>query len=83
LITLTLMTPCRVTQEAPGRLSLAVASGNAVKVLYDAALTPVVEEIPLEDARLRSSWGERLYRILLRAANPAPRARWITRIVQS
>ena len=84
LITLTLMTPCRVTQEGPGQLSLAVASGNVVKVLYDgAAFTPVVEEIRLEDARLRSSWGERLYRILLRAANPAPRARFATHIVQS
>jgi hypothetical protein len=61
-----------------------VAAGNTVKVLYDGvALTPVVEEIRLEDARLRSSWGERLYRILLRAANPPPRARWTTRIVQS
>ena len=84
LVTLTLMTPCQVTQEGPGQLSLAVASGNTVKVLYDgAAFTPVVEEIRLEDARLRSTWGDRLYRILLRAANPAPRARWITRIVQS
>ncbi len=84
LVTLTLMTPCRVTQEGPGQLSLAVASGNTVKVLYDgAAFTPVVEEIRLEDARLRSTWGERLYRILLRAVNPAPRARWTTRIVQS
>jgi hypothetical protein len=43
----------------------------------------VVEEIRLEDARLRSTWGERLYRILLRAANPAPRARFATRFVQS
>jgi hypothetical protein len=84
LVTLTLMTPCRVTEEGPGRLSLAVASGNTVKVLYDGtAFTPVVEEIRLEDARLRSTWGERLYRILLRAANPAPRARFATRIVQS
>jgi hypothetical protein len=84
LVTLTLMTPCRVTEEGPGQLSLAVASGNTVKVFYDgAAFTPLVEEIRLDDARLRSTWGERLYRILLRAANPAPRARFATRIVQS
>ena len=80
LVTLTLMTPCRITQEAPGQLSLAVAARNTVKVLYDRALTPEVEEIPLQDARLRSTWGERLYRILLRAADPAPRARFATRI---
>lgn len=32
-----------------------------------------IETIPLEDARLRSSWGERLYRIVLRAKQK-PRA---------
>src|SRR5690348_18098989 len=49
VITLTLMTPCKVTQEGAGKLSLE----NRVKVLYDAsAFTPVVEEIKLEDHRL-------------------------------
>ncbi len=82
VITLTLMTPCRVTQEGPGKLSLAVASGNKVSVSYDAALTPTVEEVRLEDANLRAVWGERLYRILLRAERPPQRATWTTRITQ-
>jgi hypothetical protein len=83
VITLTLMTGCAVTQEAPGRLSLAVASGNALKVLYDAkTFTPAIEEIRLDDARLRGTWGERLFRILLRAENPSQRATWMTRVVQ-
>ena len=78
-ITLTLMTPCKVKQEAPGRLALE----NRAKVLYDAAaFTPVVEEVPLEDSRLRGSWGERIYRILLRAERPPAHGSWITRIVQ-
>jgi hypothetical protein len=76
-ITLTLMTPCKVTVEAPGRLALE----KTVKVLYDAAVfTPSVEEIPLEDHKLRGSWGERIYRILLKAENPAARGKWTTRI---
>jgi hypothetical protein len=79
-ITLTLMTPCRVTEAAPGQLLLA----GGPRVLYDqAAFRPVVEEIVLEDQHLRGTWGERLYRILLRADNPPQRAVWTTRIVQS
>jgi hypothetical protein len=79
VVTLTLMTPCAVKPEAAGKLSL----GDAVKVLYDsAAFTPVVEEIRIEDARLHAAWGDRLYRILLRAGNPPQRATWTTRVVQ-
>jgi hypothetical protein len=79
VITLTLMTPCKVTQEGAGRLSLE----NRVKVLYDAgAFTPAVEEIKLEDGRLKGSWGERIYRILLKAQNPALTGTWTTRIAQ-
>jgi hypothetical protein len=78
LITLTLMTCCAVKQEAPGKLFLA----DRVQVLYDAArFTPAVEEIRIEDARLHAVWGDRLYRILLRAENPPQRAAWTTRIV--
>jgi hypothetical protein len=78
-ITLTLMTPCRVTQAGPGRLSLE----GTVEIAYDAALTPVIEEIKLEDGQLRSAWGERLYRILLKAESPGVRGKWSTRISQA
>jgi hypothetical protein len=78
LVTLTLMTCCAVKPEAAGTLAL----GDAVKVLYDAAaFTPVVEEIRIEDARLHAAWGDRLYRILLRAENPPQHGVWTTRIV--
>jgi hypothetical protein len=70
-ITLTLMTPCRVAPRA-GELSLGLGT-----IAFDAGIfEPKVEEIPIEDARLKSTWGERLYRVLLRAANPPPRAKW-------
>ena len=78
VITLTLMTPCRVTSETAGQLLLA----GGPRVLYDGdTFKPVVEEIRLEDPRLRDSWGDRIYRILLRAENPPQRATWTTRLV--
>jgi hypothetical protein len=54
-----------------------------VNVSYDAAVfQPKVEEIRLEDGRLRSSWGERIFRVLLRAENPPRGARWTLRLSQ-
>jgi hypothetical protein len=78
-ITLTLMTPCKVTQQGPGKLRLE----GALQIAYDPALTPSIEEIKLEDGQLRNAWGERLYRILLKAENPSLRGKWITRLLQS
>ncbi len=50
---------------------------------YDGrALTPTVEEIRLDDARLRQSWGDRLFRILLRAEAPPSAASWAMRITR-
>ena len=80
-ITLTFMTPCRVAEDGPGKLTLTVAPGNIVNIIYDGSVfTPAVEEIALEDVRLRNTWGERLFRILLRAGSTGLRARWSTRI---
>jgi phytoene dehydrogenase-like protein len=41
------------------------------------------EEIPLTDGHLRSSWGDRLYRILLHARNPGSAGEWTLRIAQA
>ena len=77
-ITLTLMTPVKASETAPGELTFS----PSVKVYYDARVfKPVVEEIRIEDGRLRSSWGERLYRVLLRAEKPPAAASWTMRIV--
>lgn len=73
------MTPCALARQGAGVLALA----NTVIVLYDPqTFTPVMEEIELDDSRLRSTWGERLFRILLRAGNPQTHAVWTTRITQ-
>jgi hypothetical protein len=81
-ISLTFMTPCTVKVGTPGELSLAMPDGMSVRIQYDAhALAPSVEEIRLEDPHLRQSWGERLFRILLRAQEPPLRASWRTRII--
>src|SRR5207249_6122563 len=77
-ITLTLMTPCRVSQQA-GTLQLE----DRARVACDPALSAAVEEIKLDDPRLRGVWGERIYRILLRAANPPRQGKWSMRITQA
>lgn len=75
------MTPCAAAQAAPGKLVLTGPSGS-VSVLFDErALKPDIEEIPIEDGRLKSAWGDRLYRILLRAGNPPLEGLWSLRIV--
>jgi len=76
-ITLTLMTPCAVAQPAAGTLALA----DRVTVTYDPqTFTPAIEEIRIDDPRLHATWGDRLFRILLRAGNPQMQAVWTARI---
>jgi hypothetical protein len=83
-ITLTLMTPCRVDARMAGELALTLPSGKVFRVRYDgAALKPAVEEIRIEDSRLRGTWGDRLYRILLRADRPPVRMKWMMRFNQA
>jgi hypothetical protein len=84
-ITLTLMTPCRVKAEKPGRLLLeALPAGEpdtSVRVVYDEAkLQAVLETIPVEDGRLRSVWPAQMTRILLKAEKPALQDTWTVRI---
>lgn len=78
-ITWTFMTPCTVQQIAPGEIRFTGRQfpSGGVSLFYDArSLTAVTEEIPLKDSRLRSSWGNQLVRILLRAQDvPAEESR--------
>ncbi len=77
-IALTLMTPCETRVEA-GRVQLA----DRAAVLFDPqALRPSVEEIKIEDGRLKSVWGERLFRILLTAENTPAQGELTLRIVR-
>ncbi len=84
-ITFTFMTPVLAANVSPGILSFEAAQfpSGRVRLHYDAGtLTPSIEGIPLEDARLRGAWGERLYRIMLRAQEPPDQATWVFQFVQ-
>lgn len=84
-LTLSLLTPCPVTVDG-ARLILGerTLSGGrlagSATIELPAGLTPAVETIELQDARLRGAWGERLYRVLLRADEPAARGMWALRL---
>ena len=69
--TLNYMTPRSVAVKAPGVLMLAGGSTDSAFPFADVYLTydenqleVVIEEIPLEDARLIRGWGDRLFRIV-------------------
>jgi hypothetical protein len=84
-ITLTLLTPCKVSVQKEGQLLLETVDGaeprTSVRVLFDGGkLKPVLETISIEDARLRSVWPEQLTRILLKADKPAQQDTWTVRI---
>lgn len=64
-VVLSLMTPCEPIVAAG-----AVRLGPAVLDIGKLAAT--VEPMPMADDRLRSIWGERLYRLLLRPADAGP-----------
>ena len=82
--------------KPPGRIALTLMAaqkpvlsngrvdiGGRAKVLFEAGtLRPEAEEIPLEDAHLRLSWGARIYRVLLVADRPASEGSLRIRIEQ-
>jgi len=83
VITLTLMTPCTAEVSTTGEIRLAMTKGAPVRVAYDGRiLHATVEEIPIDDEELRQSWGERLYRVLLRADAPSLESKWSLRITR-
>ena len=83
VITLTLMTPCTPDVSAPGEVRLPMTDGRWVRVAYDRRIFhAVVEEIRIDDEELRHSWGERLYRVLLRADAPPLESKWLLRITR-
>jgi hypothetical protein len=78
-IALTFMTVCSPALRGEGTILLRNAQNPGVVLKYDQALWSArVETIPLEDAQLRASWGERVYRIVLSAKHPAPKGRFTT-----
>jgi hypothetical protein len=84
-ITLTLLTPCQATVQKDGQLLLETADGAepgaGMRVVFDGGkLKPVLETIPIQDARLGAVWPEQLTRILLKAEKPAAQDTWTIRI---
>jgi hypothetical protein len=81
VITLTLMTPCTPDVTDPGEVRLPMPDGRWVRVAYERSIFhAVVEEIRIDDEEPRHSWGERLYRVLLRADAPPLESKWSLRM---
>ncbi len=82
-LTLSLITACTVDLTTAGTVKLSSMpltdgreSGSGV-LTYDAAtFAATVEEIAIDDARLLSTWGPRLYRIILTVNNPQQQDSW-------
>jgi hypothetical protein len=61
--TLNLLTAEKPALESPGSIFL---TDNGLVISFSKALfSPKIETVEIEDPRLRSSWGERIYRIIL------------------
>ena len=81
-LVLALMTPCEVTgagktlKLAERQLPNSRSTGRAIIRVEKGELSPAVEEIPIEDSKLRRVWGDRIFRILLTAENPAHTGCW-------
>lgn len=76
-----LMTPCETVQAEPGKLILRDSqSQTRVTLQYEPdKLTHQTETIELDDDRLVSIWGPRLYRILLKSRSATRGDTWILR----
>jgi hypothetical protein len=74
-----LITPCQIIRGKPGILVLRDSEKQTeLSLQYDSdKLSVQTEAIPLDDDRLVSIWGPRLYRILLRPKSAAKRDTWI------
>ena len=65
-----LMTPVRPLLDSSG-MTIAVDQDTRVKVRFDTALVPEVELFDTsKDARLHNSWGDQIYRTVLKLPDP-------------
>jgi hypothetical protein len=78
-VSLSIMTPRLPSAGANGTMELRLAKGAGTPVLLrygGAPIEAVVEKIPLQDAGLRESWGNEIYRILLNSRQPVASGNW-------
>ncbi|WP_308635819.1 heparinase II/III domain-containing protein [Paenibacillus silvisoli] len=80
-VALILLTPHLPRSEGDGSFLLQDERRNKVSIHYNGgAYKGSVEEIILEDTRMREAWGERLYRIKLQLAAPIDQGECTIRI---
>jgi hypothetical protein len=80
---MSLMTPCNVDIIRRGELQLKYNISNKVlKVKIPEDFTVKTEEIEIEDERLKSVWGNKLYRILLIPEQHKQKDQWELRFIQ-
>lgn len=77
-VTLSVMTQRVPAVDGPGRITLKLPDGNGkmCQLTYDGVgIKPDIESIPLSDVGLRGSWGNQIYRILLKS-QPVAQGKW-------
>jgi hypothetical protein len=84
---LSLMTPCQIELSTPGSIHLkeAVLPNDRLTASGEITYNPgdftiSIEEIPITDNRLGSTWGQQVKRILFTAVNPGRKGQWIIQI---
>ena len=89
VLTLSLMTPCEVTIDSPGKIILkdiqtkTSLSAVSINVNYNAdKFTPTIEDIEIKDNRLKTVWGSRIIRIILQVDKPEIKDTWELKITQ-
>ncbi len=76
VLTWSVMTPCSVDEKTAGRVLLETKPDGKGKktithILYDPKKLAVqVESVEITDNRLKSVWGDRIYRLLFKALSP-------------
>lgn len=82
-VTLSLLSPCRVVTDTPGRVEFHAAAFAGDRMAgegiftYDAGQFRVTTEtVPITDARMGPVWGDHLTRVVLTAENPAQQGEW-------
>jgi len=87
---LNLLTPCQVVLQDGGKIMLKSLElpgsrlSGAAQLHYEASkLAACVEDITIEDGRLKQIWGNRLTRIILKAKTPMQRDNWTLRVTKS
>ncbi|WP_158302238.1 heparinase II/III domain-containing protein [Paenibacillus mesophilus] len=81
--TLNFMTCCLPDVAADGHIAFPRDGADALLMEYDAGLfTAVVETVALEDKKLRNSWGDRLYRLVLTPARSVQNGSYTIRFRQ-